>query len=308
MSRRFAALVLFLVALPLRADAPKELTVEQLAERYRKSVVVITSSGRDGRRQGLGSGFIISSDGLIATNLHVIGEGRAISVELSDGKKHAVVAIQATDRTSDLALIRIDAKNLPALELGDSDQLKDGQSVVGLGNPEGLRNSVVTGVVSGRRMLDGRNMIQLAIPLEPGNSGGPLLDRFGNVQGILTLKSAITENLGFAMPVNALKPLIKKPNPIPMSKWLTIGALDPDEWTTLFGRTGGSGRAGFWSMASAPVLAAGRCACGRRHRRCPTSWRSGSSWAMRAAPPGWSFIPMATRDITAFIPPMANSA
>ena len=78
-------------------------------------------------------------------------------------------------------------------------------------------------------------MIQLAIPLEPGNSGGPLLDLFGRVQGLLTLKSAVTENLGFAMPINALKPLVKKPNPIPMAKWLTIGALDPDEWTVLFG-------------------------------------------------------------------------
>src|SRR5439155_5849506 len=127
--------------------------------------------------------------------------------------------VYATDRSGDLAIIRIAAKGLVPLELGDSDKLKDGQSVVALGNPQGLKYSVVSGVVSGQRVLDGRKMIQLAIPLEPGNSGGPLLDRFGKVQGILTLKSALTQNLGFAMPVNALKPLLAKPNPVPLDKW-----------------------------------------------------------------------------------------
>jgi regulator of sirC expression with transglutaminase-like and TPR domain len=78
-------------------------------------------------------------------------------------------------------------------------------------------------------------MIQLAIPVEPGNSGGPVLDSDGFVQGLVTMKSAVSENLGFAMPVNALKTLIEKPNPTLMSRWLTIGALDPQEWTTLFG-------------------------------------------------------------------------
>lgn len=215
--------------------AEKELTVEELVERCRKSVVVITVEGRDGKRQGIGSGFIISQDGLIATNMHVIGEGRAIGVELADGKKLKPVAVHATERSADLAIIRVDARDLPALDLGDSEKLKDGQAVVALGNPQGLKHSVVSGVVSGRRMLDGRNMIQLAIPVEPGNSGGPLLDRAGKVHGILTLKSAVTENLGFAMPINALKPLLEKPNPVPMAKWLTFGKLDADDWTTLFG-------------------------------------------------------------------------
>jgi regulator of sirC expression with transglutaminase-like and TPR domain len=78
-------------------------------------------------------------------------------------------------------------------------------------------------------------MIQLALPVEPGNSGGPVLDAAGRVQGITTLKSAVTDNLGFAIKINALKPLLQKPNPVPMSRWLTIGALDPDQWTTLLG-------------------------------------------------------------------------
>jgi regulator of sirC expression with transglutaminase-like and TPR domain len=94
----------------------------------------------------------------------------------------------------------------------------------------------VDGVVSEpRRDIDGVSMIQVAVPIERGNSGGPLLDRQGRVLGLLTMKSARTENLGFAMPVNALKKLIEKPNPVPMSRWLTIGVLNPRVWKPLMG-------------------------------------------------------------------------
>ena len=78
-------------------------------------------------------------------------------------------------------------------------------------------------------------MIQLAIPIESGNSGGPLLDMKGRVQGLLNMKSAVTANLGFAVPVNALKTLLDRPNPVPMQRWLTLGALNPKEWTPLMG-------------------------------------------------------------------------
>ncbi|HEY2249752.1 MAG TPA: transglutaminase family protein, partial [Planctomycetaceae bacterium] len=216
------------------ADA-QAASVVQLAEQARKAVVVVTISGRDGRQQGLGSGFVVSPDGLIATNLHVIGEARPISVQTADGKKYDVTEVHAFDRPLDLALIRVKAQDLPALPLGDSDTLKQGQPVVAIGNPHGLKHSIVAGVVSGTREIEGRQMIQLAIPIEPGNSGGPLLDMQGRVHGLLTMKSAVTENLGFAMPSNALKTLIAKPNPTLMARWLTIGTLDPQEWTTLFG-------------------------------------------------------------------------
>jgi serine protease Do len=209
--------------------------IEKLTQQTRQSVVVVTVTGRDGRQQSLGSGFIVSPDGLIATNLHVIGEARPVSVKTFGGKSYEVTAIEAFDRAADLAVIRIDAKELPAIPLGDSDKLVQGQGVLALGNPQGLAHSVVTGVVSGVREIEGRNMIQLAIPIEQGNSGGPLLDHAGRVQGILTMKSAVTENLGFAMPVNTLKPLIERPNPTIMARWLTIGAIDPREWRPLFG-------------------------------------------------------------------------
>jgi len=214
-------------------DATK--TVEKLAAEARPSVVVVSYRGRGGKQQGVGTGFVVSSDGLIATNLHVIGEARPIEVRTADGKRYDVTSVHATERTMDLALIKIDARNLPTLELGDSETLEQGQQVVALGNPHGLEHSVVAGVVSGTREVDGKPMIQLAIPIEPGNSGGPLLDMQGRVHGILTLKSLVTRNLGFAIAVNALKPLLDKPNPVPMSRWLTIGALDASQWSQLFG-------------------------------------------------------------------------
>ncbi|MEX0712570.1 MAG: transglutaminase family protein, partial [Pirellulales bacterium] len=215
--------------------AAADKSVEQLVESVRKSVVVITFTGRDGRREGLGTGFVVAPDGLIATNLHVIGEARPITVQTADGKRFEVTSVHASDRPNDLALIRIDANDLAPLELGDSDALKQGQPVVALGNPHGLAHSVVTGVVSGQPEIDGRRWIQLAIPIEPGNSGGPLLDLQGRVHGLLTMKSLLTANLGFAVPVNRLKPLLEKPNPIAIDRWLTIGTLDPREWTPLFG-------------------------------------------------------------------------
>jgi regulator of sirC expression with transglutaminase-like and TPR domain len=211
------------------------MSVQQVAERARPSVVVITSPGRDGKRQGLGTGFVVGADGLIATNLHVIGEGRPIAVQLANGKRYDALAIYASDRSLDLALIRVGVRDLVPLELGDSEGLKEGQPVVALGNPHGLTHSVVSGVVSGRRDIDGRKMIQIAIPIEQGNSGGPLLDLHGRVHGILTMKSLVTANLGFAVPVNTLKPLLAKPNPIPITRWLTLDALDKEEWTPLLG-------------------------------------------------------------------------
>ncbi len=227
-----------------------ERSVEELAKTVKPAVVVVSFRGRDGERQGLGTGFIIDAQGLVATNLHVIGEARPISVRLMDGREFEVTAVHATERSQDLAILKIDGQQLPALPLGNSDELKDGQSVVAIGNPLGLEHSVVAGVLSGRREIDGRSMLQIAIPIERGNSGGPLLDRFGRVHGLLTMKSLKTDNLGFAVPVNALKPLIEKPNPIAMSQWLTIGVLDANDWIPLPGAR--------WRQRAGKILVDGR--------------------------------------------------
>jgi serine protease Do len=217
----------------LPSESP--LTVEELTSRARDSVVVVTVLGRDNSEEGVGSGFVVAEDGLIATALHVLGEARPILVRLTDGRKFEVTTVHAWDRKADLALLRIDVDGLPVLPLGNSDELRQGAHVMAIGNPQGLEHSVVQGIVSAMRDTETGRMIQLAIPLEPGNSGGPLLDMHGRVQGVLTMKSAVTDNLGFAMPINVLQPLLDSPNSVPMERWLTIGRLDPGTWTPHFG-------------------------------------------------------------------------
>jgi regulator of sirC expression with transglutaminase-like and TPR domain/S1-C subfamily serine protease len=218
----------------LAAGAPRK-TVESIAKEVRDSIVTIRFQGRGGSDQGLGTGFVIGADGLIASNYHVIGEARPVSVELADGSRHDVTEIHASDRAADLAIVRIARQGLAPLALGAPETLADGAEVVAVGNPHGLERSVVAGRVSGKREIDGRSMIQLAIPIEPGNSGGPLLDMEGKVHGILTMKSLVTPFLGFAIGIDQLQPLIDKPNPVAIDRWLTIGTLDAGEWTTTGG-------------------------------------------------------------------------
>ncbi len=250
-SRRFFAIVcLFLAFIQSHVHGQDKKTVEQLAADAKESIAVILSTGRDGKQHGIGTGFVISDDGLIATNLHVIGEARPITVQLSDGSKHEPSVIVASDRKLDLAIVKIEAKKkLKPLALGDSAKLKTGQAIVAIGHPRGLEHSVVAGVLSGTRDMDGVTMLQLAIPIEQGNSGGPVLDLEGRVVGVVTMKSLVTANLGFAVPVNALKKIRDRSNPITMEQWLTIGALDKSEWTTMYGAR--------WRQRAGRILADG---------------------------------------------------
>ena len=243
-----------------KAEEKRAKTVAEITEAAKPSLVVVSHEGRGSG--GTGSGFVVSEDGLIATNLHVIGEARPVRVKFADGAEFEATEIHASDRKLDLAVVRIDPKDrkLTALPLADSDTLKQGQRVVALGNPQGLDFSVVDGVVSAVRDFGAGPMIQLAIPVERGNSGGPVLDFEGRVHGLMTLKSAVTENLGFAMPVNALKTLLEKPNPIAMGRWMTIGRLDPDEWTTPMGARW-TQRAGEIQVREAGAGFGGRALC-----------------------------------------------
>lgn len=210
-------------------------TVEQLAADIKPSLVTISTKGRDGKYQGVGTGFVIDKEGLIVTNLHVIGDSREFRVETSDRTELKVLGIHASDRVMDLAIIHVEADDLTPLPLGDINSLSQGAPIIVMGNPHGLRNSVVAGINSGIREINGRKMMQLAIPIEPGNSGGPVLDMQGNVHGIVTMKSLVTANLGFAVDIAPLKSLVQSPNPISIDKWLTIGSLDPRDWKPVFG-------------------------------------------------------------------------
>lgn len=223
---------------------------KNLVKLIKPSIVVIESVDRIGREGGRGTGFVVSADGIIATNFHVIGEHRDFKIRFANGKSFAPQEILAIDRENDLALIKIDASGLPALQLGDSEQITPGQSVFSIGNPLGYNHSVTRGVISAVRELeigDGRPLVQVAIPIEPGSSGSPTLDLDGKVVSILAIKSGGA--MGFGVPVNQLKFLLKDQNPIPMKKWLTIGALDKTDWESIM--------AGSWKQRAGIITAEG---------------------------------------------------
>jgi serine protease Do len=224
-----------------------------IATRSRESVVVVLSTGRQGTRAGLGTGFVIRSDGVIATNFHVIGEHRPFSIQFANGDVLEPTAILGYDRKRDLALVKVDAQNLKALDLGDSSLLRPGQTVMALGNPLGLEYSVTRGVIASTSRVvgegaRGREMIQIGIPIEPGSSGSPVLNLDGRVVGILAMKSS--DAFGFAEPVNHLKELLDRKLEIPMPGWLTIGALDQRDWSPLAG--------GLWRQRGGTIVAEGK--------------------------------------------------
>ena len=157
-----------------------------------------------------GTGFIISSDGYIFTNNHMVGDAEKVTVELSDGRKFRAEIIGSDDQ-SDIAVIKIDAKNLPHLELADSDNLEVGEWVLAIGNPLGLSHTVTAGIVSakgrGIGLADVENFIQTDAAINFGNSGGPLLNLDGKVVGMNTAIVGATGNIGigFAIPINMIK-------------------------------------------------------------------------------------------------------
>ncbi|MFO1207835.1 MAG: Do family serine endopeptidase [Amaricoccus sp.] len=175
--------------------------------------------GPRGEEQGpsgvaLGSGFVIDHDGYIVTNNHVVDHADSVKVRLSDDKEFDAKVL-GTDEQSDLALLKIDAKDLPELPLGDSDKVKVGEDVIAVGNPFGLGGTVTRGIVSAMaRDIDAGpyvDFIQTDAAINRGNSGGPLLDLSGNVIGV---NSAIyspnggSVGVGFAIPSNTVKTVV----------------------------------------------------------------------------------------------------
>lgn len=165
------------------------------------------------KERSLGSGFIISADGYILTNDHVVDEADVIKVRLSDGREFSG-AVQGLDPKLDLALVKIDVgqEQLPVAELGDSDKLKVGEWVMAIGNPFGLEQTVTVGIVSAKGRVIGAgpydDFIQTDASINPGNSGGPLFNEAGQVIGINTAIVAGGQGIGFAIPVNAAKSIL----------------------------------------------------------------------------------------------------
>ncbi len=164
------------------------------------------------QREGAGSGVIISRDGYVVTNNHVVEGAKALTVTLAD-KREYEARIVGRDPKTDLALLKIEAPEpFPVATLGDSDQLKVGDWVLAIGNPFGLSNTVTAGIVSAKGRVIGAgpydDFIQTDASINPGNSGGPLFNMRGQVIGINTAINPAGQGIGFAIPINMVKPLI----------------------------------------------------------------------------------------------------
>lgn len=177
--------------------------------------------GTEKKEIGGGTGFMISSDGMLVTNKHVVEDEQAeYTVLTNDGKKYPAQVL-ARDSLNDLAVLKIEEKNLPVLKLGDSDKIEIGRTVIAIGNALGeFRNTVSIGIVSGLKrsvtasgMASGAEQLQEVIQtdaaINPGNSGGPLLNLQGEVIGINTAMAQGAENIGFAIPINQAKKSIE---------------------------------------------------------------------------------------------------
>ncbi len=193
------------------------LTVKQISKKVRESVVGVTcQSSQSFSASSVGSGIIMSSDGYIITNNHVIEGMTTINVVLDNGTTYPARLIGSDTRT-DLAVIKVNATDLPVAEFGDSDKLEQGDPAIAIGNPAGLQlqNTVTSGIISAINrdiVIEDRSMtlIQTDASINPGNSGGPLVNEFGQVIGINTVKIGVSyyEGLGFAIPINTAKPII----------------------------------------------------------------------------------------------------
>jgi len=197
---------------------PTEDLVPRVVETVGPAVVNITTKSlaydfffQPTPQEGLGSGVIIDKNGYILTNYHVVEGAQSITAILANGKKIKGRVI-GSDPNNDLAVIKVDAKNLPVAVLGDSNRIRVGQLAVAIGNPFGLQQTVTSGVVSamGRSISEGggkvlENLIQTDASINPGNSGGPLVNSRGQVIGINTAIISQAQGIGFAIPINTAK-------------------------------------------------------------------------------------------------------
>lgn len=195
-----------------------ELTTEQVYKKVGPSVVGIVSTIQSGYRtaEGTGSGIILSSDGYIITNAHVVEGASKVTVYLSDGTKYDAKIVGADSKT-DLAVIKIGVSNLMPAVFGDSDKIEVGSRAIAIGSPYSIEfaGTVTQGVISAINRdieIEGRSMclLQTDASINPGNSGGPLINKYGQVIGINSLKIASSQfqGMGFAIPINSAQPII----------------------------------------------------------------------------------------------------
>jgi hypothetical protein len=212
---KHTAAVLLLVAAMSAQNLPstkgRHLDIPTISRQANGAIVSIVMSDKDGHPLAQGSGFLISKDGKVVTNYHVIRNGASAVIKFPDGAFFAADGVLVSDKNRDVAIIKVHGNGFKALTLGDSDRLQVGEEVVAIGNPLSLESTVSNGIVSAMRTVedDGGKFVQITAPISPGSSGGPLFNMAGEVVGITTSHIKGGENLNFAIPINDVKPMLR---------------------------------------------------------------------------------------------------
>jgi serine protease Do len=216
----------------------QRMTTKEIVETAKPAIVRIESDyGKTPTGEpklGVGTGFVVDASGLIATNLHVIQGTPKIEVTFLNGAKMPVRGIVAVDPDRDLAILRVDASELPALRLGDSDAVEAGDHVIAIGNPLGVLDYTVSdGLISSVRLVtDDLTILQISAPISEGSSGGPLFNNYGEVIGVATMIATTGQNLNFGVPSKYLQPLLASRD----------GELTPQEFASRFNALAGGPR------------------------------------------------------------------
>lgn len=181
------------------------------------SPAVVTITTTSGYGMGGGTGFIIDKTGVVVTNHHVIEDASNVAVKLLDGKWASEVELLVQDEKLDIAILKITtSEGLKVVDLGKSEDIQVGERAISIGNPLGLEHTLTDGIVSARRTIEGKKMIQMSTPISPGNSGGPLFNLKGEVIGVSTASVggfSRAQNLNLAIPIDEVKGLIKDDYP-----------------------------------------------------------------------------------------------
>jgi S1-C subfamily serine protease len=212
---RTATLLAFALmpAVPAAAQQPRAalaaVTPRQIAADAHAALLMVHAMSADGDTLGIGSGFVVSADGMFVTNYHVIEEAERLSVSLLDGGKYDQVQLVAADPASDLALMKIPGvTSLRPLRMGSDLRMEVGDKVYVMGNPLGMGGTFSDGMVSGLRPLEGVQMLQISAPISPGSSGGPVMNERGEVIGVATIMVMGGQNLNMAVPARYLSPMM----------------------------------------------------------------------------------------------------
>jgi S1-C subfamily serine protease len=213
----FMSVVVLCCTSTLAQEHPTKNDIPSIAREALKSVVTVETTDEMGNPLGLGSGFVVTSDGKVVTNYHVIQGATSAEIRFHDGASYLIEGMVASNPDRDLVVLKIktSSNEFRFLSLGDSDRVEVGEQVVAVGSPLGLEATVSPGFVSGIRDVDGHKLLQTTAPISPGNSGGALINLAGEVVGVPTLSltsvrqaTTVSQNLNFAVPSNYVRELL----------------------------------------------------------------------------------------------------